>query len=99
MRPIALVLNGLVQRRVEFVALVAESRKTKSLKGGREFVGDRLQRTGFQVTVAAGAVEVIEHWKQLGDNGDLGPLGSELLVTQRTLPVVVVLRLDALQRG
>ena len=49
--------------------------------------------------MAAGAVEVVEHRQQLGDNRGLGALGDELLVAQRALAVVVVLRLDALQGG
>src|ERR1700752_3319578 len=88
MRSLALVLNSLVQTRVELVALVAESRKAKPFKRGRQLVGDRLQRTGLQVTMAAGAVEVVEHRQQLRDNGRLGSLGDELLVAQRTLAVV-----------
>ena len=85
MGAVALVLHGLVQRRVELVALVAEARKAKSLKGGHQLVGDRLQRAGLQVAVAAGAVEVVEHRQQLGDDRDLGPLGGELLVAQGRL--------------
>ncbi len=99
MRAFAFVLNGLVQRRIELVALVAEARKTQPLKGCRQLVGHRLQRTGLQVPVAAGTVEVVEHRQQLGDNRGLGALGDELLVAQRALAVVVVLRLDALQGG
>ena len=49
--------------------------------------------------MAAGAVEVIEHRKQLGDNGNLGPFGGQLLVAQRALAIIVVFRLDALQGG
>src|SRR5205085_10109894 len=87
------------QRRVELLAFVAEDRKTKPLKRGRQRVGTRLQRPRLQVTVTAGTIEVVEHRKQLGDYGDLGPLGGQLLVAQRTLAVVVVLRLHTLQRG
>ena len=96
---VALVLNGLVQRRVEFVALGSESRKAQSLKGSHQFVGDRLQRTGLQIAVAARPVEIVEHRKQLGDDGGLRALGNQLLIAQRPLPVVVVLRFDALQGG
>ncbi len=99
MRAVALVLNCFVQRRVELVALVTECRKAKPLKGGGQFVGDRLQRTGLQIAVAARPVEIVEHRKQLGDRGGLGALGDDLLVPQRALAVVVVLRLHALQRG
>ena len=88
-----------MQRRVELVALVTEARKTKSFKGSGQLVSDRLQGTGLQIAVAACPVEIVEHREQLGDGGGLGALGNELLVPQRALAVVVVLRLHALQRG
>ena len=67
MGPVALVLNGLVQRRVELVALGTEARKAQSLKRGHQLVGNRLQRPGLQVTVAARPVEIVQHAQQLGD--------------------------------
>ena len=66
---VALVLHSLVQRRVEIVAFVAEARKAESLKGGRQLVGDRLQRSGLQIAVAARPVEIVENRQQLGDHG------------------------------
>src|SRR5215207_6037811 len=97
MRAFPLMLHGLVQQRVERIAFIAESRKPKTLKGSRELVGHRLQGTGLQVSVVAGAIEVVEHGQQLSDYRGLGPLGDQLLVAHRTLAVVVVLRFDALQ--
>ena len=49
--------------------------------------------------MAARPVEIVEHRQQLGDDGGLGALGDELLVPQRALAVVGVLRLYALQVG
>ena len=99
MGSLALVLDGLVQRRVELVALGTECRKTKPLKGGHQFVGNRLQRAGLQVAVAAGAVEIVEDTEQLRDDGRLGALGGELLVPQGALAVVGEVSLDPLQVG
>src|SRR4051794_22552196 len=46
-----------------------------------------------------GAVEIVQYAQELGDHRDLGPVGSSLLLTYRTLAVVVVFGLDALQSG
>ena len=97
LEPVTLVLHGLVQRRVELVTLGAEGDQPQPCQGADQLVGDRLQRTGLQVAVAAGAVEVVEHRQQLADHDGLGPLGGDLLVAQRALAVVGEVGLDALQ--
>ena len=61
LRTITLVLHGLVQHRVEVITLGAERRQPKSGQRAEQFVGDQLQRPGFQVSVTACAVEIVEH--------------------------------------
>ena len=49
--------------------------------------------------MAAGAVEIVEHAEQLGDDRGLGPIGGELLVAQGPLAVVGEVGLHPLQVG
>jgi hypothetical protein len=55
------VLHGLVQHRVEVVALGAERRQPKAGQRAEQFVGDQLQRPRLQISMTACAVEIVEH--------------------------------------
>jgi len=56
----ALVLHGLVQGRVERITLRTEFHESLLLQGGDQLVRDALEGSGFEVTVRAGAVEIVE---------------------------------------
>ena len=60
---LALVLDGLVQRRIELLALEAEGCQSQPGQHRLELVGHRFERTGFQITVTASPIQVVENRK------------------------------------
>ena len=93
-----LVLHGLVDGRVERLALQPERLETELLRDGHQLVGHGLERAG-EVAVGLGAVEVVEHGEQLGHELHPRPDQHALPVALHAPPVVGVLRADPLQVG
>ncbi len=57
------MLDGLVQRWIELLTLQAEGRQSHPGQHRLEFVGHRLEWTGFQIAVTASPIQVVENWK------------------------------------
>ena len=83
--------------RVEGVALGSESGQADVREHPCQLVCHCLERSGFEIAVLAGSLEVVENRKKLRDDGRLRVLRSGLLLAVGATPVVGVLRRDALQ--
>ncbi|SKV35071.1 Uncharacterised protein [Mycobacteroides abscessus subsp. abscessus] len=97
MAVLAIVLNRLVQRGIEVIALCSERRQPQPFQRRGQLVRNTAQRARFQVTVLSRAVEIIQHAQQLGHHGRLGRVDHGLPVPFHPLAVVSEIGMRTLQ--